>query len=141
LKKLSPSFAVATCGVVALLSLWNIKDYYKQTEVYVVPRDPYGVALQQQRLQDVISNLPAVRVVGYFREPGFDPFPGSGRQLAAQYAVAPRMLVPQARAPQDWVLGDFARAMDRSGFALANGVHVVKVFPNDVVLFQRNGAQ
>ena len=127
--------------MVALLSLWGIRDFYNDTEDYVLPRDPYGVALQQTRLQSAISSLPAVRMVGYFKEPSpDDSFPGGFRRLGAQYAVAPRALVLQDQSPQEWVIGDFSQPMDFARFAQARGLHVVKVLADGIVLFQRNGA-
>jgi hypothetical protein len=127
--------------MVTLLSLGGIKGIYQRAEIRAGAGDPYGVRLQQARLQEAIANLPAIRVVGYLTEPGLDFAAAAKKQLGAQLAFAPRMLVRQARFPQDWVVGDFARPIDLPAFAQAHGLRVVRDFGGGVVLFQRNAGQ
>jgi hypothetical protein len=110
-------------------------------EIRAAAGDPYGVRLQQARLQNVISSLGAIRVVGYLQEPSLDFATSARKQLGAQLAFAPRMLVRQARFPQQWVVGDFGRPIDLAEFARTHGLHVVRNFGGGIVLFERNGGQ
>jgi hypothetical protein len=126
--------------MVTLLSLWSIKGIYQRSAIPAGAGDPYGVRWQQARLQGVISSLPPVRVVGYLQDPGVDLFTGARKQLGAQYAFAPRLLLRQGRFPQEWVVGDFARPIDPVSFAQTNRLQVVKVLGGGIVLFRRNGA-
>ena len=141
LNRSSPILAIAVCGMVTVLSLGSIKDIYERREIRAGSGDPYGVLLQQARLQGVVSSLPAIRVVGYLQDPGVDFFTGAKKQLGAQMAFAPRMLVRQSRFAQQWVVGDFSRPIDLPSFAQSNGLQVVRNFGGGIVLFQRIGAR
>jgi hypothetical protein len=139
MKPPSPRFAIAICGIVTVLSLWNIADFYQHTQDRITAVDPYGVLPQQARFSRVVGQLPAVSVFGYLNEPGLDAFTADKKLLGALYAVAPRMLVLQSVLPQQWVIGDFSRPIDAVGFARDSGMEVVKDFGGGIVLFQRVG--
>ena len=136
MKKHSPGFAAAVCGIVALLSLWNVGTAWKQKGA----GDVYGVIAQQTRLQELIFSLPAVNVVGYFTEASPELGTDVNKLLGAEYAFAPRILVRQSQFPQQWVVGDFSQRVDVAAFARMNGFEVVREFDDGIVLFQRNGS-
>jgi hypothetical protein len=137
MKPPSPRFAIAVCGIVTVLSLWNIADFYQHTQDRITALDLYGVLAQQTRFSSVVGQLPAVSVFGYLNEPGLDAFTADKKLLGALYAVAPRMLAWQTSSPQQWVIGDFSQPINLTWFARANGLEVVKDFGGGLVLFQR----
>jgi hypothetical protein len=137
----SRGFAVAICGIVALLSLWNVGNLYEPAQDTPLTGDPYGVREQETRLQGVMALLPAGSVVGYLTEPGLDAFTGDKKLLAAQYAFAPRILVRQTLSPQRLVIGDFSGPINPATYASMYGLHVARDFGNGIVLFVRNGGQ
>jgi hypothetical protein len=138
-KILSPRFAAAMCGMVAVLSLWNTVNGYRKTESGTARGDRYGVLLQQARLRGLISSLPAVNVVGYFTDPESGLVTDVDKLLGAEYAFAPRILVRQSEFPQQWVVGDFSRRIDLAGFARTHGFRIVGDFGDGIILFERNG--
>jgi hypothetical protein len=141
LTTLTPGLAVAVCGIVVVLSLSNVGNLYEQTKARAAFGDPYGVLVQSARLQAAISSMPPNGAAGYLNEPDPDAFTGAKKLLGAQYAFAPRMLVPQTQSPQQLVIGDFSRPVDLAEFARLYGLRVVRDFGNGIVLFQRNGRQ
>ena len=141
MKTPSPQFAAAACGLIAVLSLWNTLDACRKTETGAARGNPYGIELQQARLQGLISSLPAVSVVGYFTDPDSGLVTDVGKLLGAEYAFAPRILVRQSQFPQQWVVGDFSRPIDLAGFAQMHGFQLVGDFGDGIVLFKRNRDQ
>jgi hypothetical protein len=137
MKPPSSRFALAVCGIVALLSFSNTRNFYELTQDRTSRGDPYDVLPVQARFEGVVSQLPAVNVFGYLNEPLLDQFTADKKLLGARYAVAPRMLAPQEVSPQQWVIGDFSLPIDLDSFAQANGLAVVRDFGHGVVLFQR----
>jgi len=137
MKPPSSRFAIAVCGIVALLSLWSARDFYEQTQDRTTEGDPYGVLPQQARFEGLVAKLPAVNVFGYLNEPVLDEFAADKKLLGARYGLAPRMLARQTLYPQQWVIGDFSEPVNLTSFAQANGLDVVQDFGGGIVLFQR----
>jgi hypothetical protein len=82
--------------------------------------------------------VPASAVLGYLTD--LDPSQQAygSAFLAAQYAVAPRVLVlidPQTR--PEWAVGNFTRPMDFSAVGAAKGYAMNADLGNGVVLFHR----
>jgi hypothetical protein len=139
MKPPSSRFAIAVCGIVALLSLGSARDFFEQTRERTTEGDPYGVLPQQARFEGIVSGLPAVNVFGYLNEPVLDEFTADKKLLGARYAIAPRMLAPQTLYPQQWVIGDFSEPVNLTSFAQANGLEVVQPLGDGIVLFRRIG--
>jgi len=150
----SRALVVATYGIVALLSLLNLRGLREQTQAPITSPDPFGVLRQEERFRGVIAMLPAVSQVGYLPEPDVDAFTAETDLLGARDAFAPRMLVQQAESPQQLVIGDFSGAANpsvkpgssttarfASVYASVYGLRVVRDFGDGIVLFERNGGQ
>jgi hypothetical protein len=105
--------------------------------------DAYGVESALQRFATAATRLPPLGTVGYISDLPVTSKNGTPAFLAAQYALAPRLLtlVEQTRPPQ--AVGNFSRPADyaaagaRAGYAveadLGNGVVLYRVVSNTVV--------
>ncbi len=130
-------------GAVALLSLIAALDYYRYTTlVNARTPDPYRIGYQEPRFREVGEMLPVDSVVGYVSNLEFQGVRGAAAFFGAQYALAPRILVPYT-SPQatDLVLGSFSADVETSDIASEltrdKGMHVVRDFDAGVVLFRK----
>jgi hypothetical protein len=121
--------------VVAIASLWAAANSLEIASQQ--PRDPYGVDLALQRFAAAATHLPPRGDVGYISDLPLSDHAGTAAFLAAQYALAPRVLVQVDRKTPAHAVGNFARPGD---FAAAGGKAGYKVqadLGNGVVLFNR----
>jgi hypothetical protein len=99
--------------------------------------DPYAVALAETRFAPALPQLPPSAALAYVSDLPVGELAGTTAFLAAQYALAPRMLVvAEGRPTADWAVGNFSRPSPyapvgaRFGFAMVsdqgNGVIVYK---------------
>jgi len=119
-------------GIAAMLSLYGVLDFYgNQTELNRVQQDPYKIAAQEKRFEELRRELPPLALVGYLTDMKPDP----AIFLGVQYALAPALLVAQPSS--DLVVGNFSRPLDYAEFGRARGLILVKDFSNGAVLFRK----
>lgn len=136
----SPSIsirALAGIAAAAALALTGALDYSQFLSEYSRSADQFQIGAQQARFRDVLAALPAGGVVGYVSDIPPSEAPGQAMLGAAQYALAPRVLVPLKRGGNtDWVVGSFARPDEAPRVAAERGLSIVTDYGNGVVLFR-----
>ena len=123
----------ATLGLViaALLSLYGTLDFYgAQIERNKTQKDSYQIGAQEQRFEALKRELGANAVAGYVSD-----LSDAGILLSAQHALAPVLLVDDV--PYQFVVGNFSKPLDYSGFGRARNLVLVKDFGNGVTLFRK----
>jgi hypothetical protein len=123
----SVAAAVSLCLYGAFASL-EFESAYQQQNA-----DPYKVAQQLRRFEQVVANVSKDAELGYvtYAQPG--SVVESAMFLGAQYALAPRLLIKGASKPQ--ILGNFSRPGDFAAFGKSQGLRLKQDFGNGVVLF------
>ncbi len=98
-------------------------------------RDPFQVQAQTERFRGVMEVLPASAVVGYVTD--LQPTDRSATIIfrTAQYTLAPRILQPGTA--QEWVIGNFSKALDFRAAGAGKGLQLVQDYGNGVVLYRR----
>jgi hypothetical protein len=100
--------------------------------------DLYGGERAQSRFAPLLPQVPESAEVGYITD--LDPSQQvyASALLAAQYAVAPRLVVMiDARTRPEWAVGNFSKPQDFAAAGDARGYAMVQDFGNGVVLFRR----
>jgi hypothetical protein len=86
--------------------------------------DPFGVESAMQRFAPAAARLPPFGSVGYISDLPVLSQDGMTAFLAAQYALAPRLIAPVERTTPQQAVGNFSRPTDyatvgaRAGYAL-----------------------
>jgi hypothetical protein len=98
-------------------------------------RDPFQVQVQTERFRGVMDVLPPSAVVGYMTD--LEPKDRSAPIIfrTAQYTLAPRLLQPGTA--QEWVIGNFSKALDFRAIGAGKGLQLVQDYGNGVVLYRR----
>lgn len=126
-------FAVALVAVYGALNSYQVSAEYARQYP-----DAYGGERARIRFAPLLSKLPAAAELGYFSDldrsqPAFAP-----AFLAAQYAVAPRILLfLDAQTMPEWAVGNFSKPLDYAPLGEARGYSMTGDMGNGVVLFRR----
>jgi hypothetical protein len=134
--------ALLAAGATVLLSLSALLDLYQATTAYNAKNpDPFRIGYQEPRFREVGSQLPLDEPVGYVSDLEFTELRGAAAFFGAQYALAPRILVPydHPRAGR-FTVGNFSAEVNlpdvTSRLAREKGLRVVRAWDNGVVLFR-----
>lgn len=134
-----PASLLAAVFALALLApLGALQSYRVAKELAAASDDPYGVARAVERLSPLRDRLPDSARVVYFTDVPVNTEAGTAAFLAAQYALAPCLLVDAGATPQpEWAVGNFSKPQDysRPGYAL------VADFGNGAILYRRGDAR
>src|ERR1700720_4404779 len=109
--------AVGVLGAFGGLNSYEVSSNYAEK----FP-DAYGGAVAQVRFAPLLERVPAAAELGYFTD--LDPGEKASESafLAAQYAVAPRVLVTmQSSGRLEWAVGNFSRPQDFAAAGAARG--------------------
>ena len=123
----------------ALFALFAVLDFWSFTLRFnrQYP-DLYGIDLHERRLQTLVGELPPEAVVGYVSDLSFDTLDGQTAFFAAQYALAPRVVVMHdSHYVEDLVLGYYSRQIDPLAEAANLGMKLREDFGSGVALFER----
>jgi hypothetical protein len=128
---------------VALVAVYGALNSYQVSAEYARQfPDAYGGDRARIRFAPLESKVPANGELGYFTDldpsqPAYAP-----AFLAAQYAVAPRILsFVDAKTTPDWAVGNFSKPQDYASAGAAHGYSLVADLGNGVVLFRRPAAK
>jgi hypothetical protein len=127
------ALAVAVLGAAGALSSYQVSASYAQQYP-----DAYGGERAQARFAPLLNRVPASAELGYLTDldgsqPAFAP-----AFLAAQYALAPRVLTfLDDRQKPEWAVGNFTKPMDFAAAGEAHGYAMAADLGNGVVLFRR----
>jgi hypothetical protein len=131
--------AAIAAGVIAMFSamtLYSVTRLMNETS-----RDPFQVQLASVQFAPVGSRLPANAVLGYVSDLDLNTDSGKAAFFAAQYAVAPRILVDAAKFERvDLVLGNWGREQDYAAAGRPRGLTLIEDLGNGIVLY-RKGAR
>lgn len=134
-----PALLPAAVFALALLApLGALQSYRVAKEMAAASQDPYGVARAVERLSPLRERLPAGARVAYFTDVPVNTEAGTAAFLAAQYALAPCLLVDADATPRpEWAVGNFSKPQDfsRPGYKLAAD------FGNGAILYRRGDAR
>jgi hypothetical protein len=134
----NPSLAIAAVLAVAVLGAAGALNSYQVSARYAeqLP-DAYGGEHAQTRFAQLIERVPASAVLAYFTD--LDPGPAyDSAFLAAQYAVAPRVLVfLHGQPPPEWAAGNFSKPADFAAAGEAKGYAMIADLGQGVILFRR----
>ena len=103
--------------------------------------DPYRISYQEPRFREAAALLPLDEPVGYLSNLELNELRGAAAFFGAQYALAPRILIPfpDARAGR-FVVGNFSAEVELSDatsrLAREHNLRVVRAFDNGVVIFE-----
>lgn len=121
-----------------LLSLWGAFSYYDAEtaeQARAENRDPYRIQAARDRFADFLQAVEPGAVLGYISDARPGTVAAGAWFAAAQYAVAPRLLLTGADRRQ--VLGNFHRASNASAAGAKYGLQVDRDFGDGVVLFRK----
>ena len=128
-------FAVAVVALYGALNSYQVSAEYARQYP-----DAYGGERARVRFAPLLSKIPANGELGYFSDldrshPAFAP-----AFLAAQYAVAPRILLfVDSKTTPEWAVGNFTKPQDYAPLGEARGYSLAADLGNGVVLFRRKG--
>ncbi len=135
----NPTFIKAAALVVAVLGAAGAFSSYQVSAAYAQQYpDAYGGERAEIRFAPLAERVPESAELGYFTDldpsqPAYAP-----AFLAAQYAVAPRMLVfLNGKEQPDWAVGNFSKPVDFAAAGEAHGYAMTADLGNGVVLFRR----
>lgn len=129
---------MAGIAVVAALALAGALDYSQFLSEYSRSADQFQIGAQAARFRDALAALPAGGIAGYVSDVPSSDVQGQAMLGAAQYALAPRVLVPLKRGGNaEWVVGSFARPNEAPRVAAERGLRIVSDYGNGVVLFRK----
>ena len=121
--------------VAAVLALWGVLEYFGFEASYQEQyRDPYQIAGQSARLENFRETVAADEVLGYLTDAAPGSVVSDSMFLAAQYALAPRILDRKTNYHQ--VLGNFTRPADFAAIGRQYGLSLQRDFGDGVVLYQ-----
>lgn len=126
------ALAVAVLGAAGALSSYQVSAEYARQYP-----DAYGGERAQARFEPLAARIPASASLGYFTDldssaPAYAP-----AFLAAQYALAPRVLIPVDREKPEFAVGNFSRPTDFAAAGEARGYAFQADLGNGVILFKR----
>jgi hypothetical protein len=127
------SLAVGVLGAFGALNSYNVSSAYSEK----FP-DAYGGGAALTRFAPLLERVPAGAKLGYLTD--LDPSQPAytAAFLAAQYAVAPRMLfLDVAKENPEWAVGNFSKPLDFAAAGSAQGYETVADLGNGVVLYHR----
>jgi hypothetical protein len=120
--------------VAAVLAMWGVFEYFGFEESYQEQsRDPYQIAGQATRLETFRDAVAADAVLGYLTDAAPGSVVSDSMFLAAQYALAPRLL--DKKTNYQHVLGNFTRPADFAAIGRQYGLSVQRDFGEGVVLY------
>ena len=102
-------------------------------------KDPYDIQATAERMAPLKVRVPAGAVLGYISDVKLETDAGKAVFFAAQYALAPRLLVDaRANAPYEFVLGNFAQGADYQAIGRGAGLTLVEEFDRGVILYRKD---
>ncbi|MBZ5727799.1 MAG: hypothetical protein LAP87_22745 [Acidobacteriia bacterium] len=129
---------IGVLAVAILAVLASLNSYQGSADERRQARDRYGVESALLRLAAASRRLPPAGAVGYLSDLQLSDQAGTPAFLAAQYVLAPHLLVPvDAHASTEWAVGNFSRPVDFAAVGARAGYTMVTDMGNGVVLYRK----
>jgi len=126
------------CAAVVVLTAAGLLNLFDASSEQAKQGDPYIIEQQIERLQPAQAELPPAAKVGYISDMDMATTRGLLAFDAARYALAPRLLLPDAGVqPGDWVLGNFSSSRDFVEAGTRAGLAIHKDLGNGIVLYRK----
>jgi len=124
---------------VGLVAVYGALNSYQVSAEYARQfPDAYGGERAHIRFAPLDSKLPSTAELGYITDLNPSQSAYTPAFLAAQYAVAPRiLLVLDAKTMPEWAVGNFSKPQDYAAMGDADGYALVADLGNGIVLFRR----
>ena len=122
---------IAGIGIVAVAAVLVSADSLQLSSQ--LQQDPWSVDAAVQRFQPAAARLPATGAIGYISDLAVN----SAAFLTAQYALAPRLLVPVGNAEPEQAIGNFSKPSDYAGIGAKAGYRVEADLGNGVILYRK----
>jgi hypothetical protein len=122
-------------GIVSVLAIAAALQSYNLSAQQAP--DPYKVTAGQARFAAALEILPASGVIGYLSDMQVGGANGAIAYMSAQYAMAPRAIVPAEKSHPEWALGNFARPGNFAERGAQTGYRIVRDLGNGVVIYRR----
>jgi hypothetical protein len=129
IRVLAGLLAVAIAAVLASADSLQLASQLQQ--------DPWGVESAAQRFADAAARLPPLDQIGYISDLPVTGKDGTPAFLAAQYALAPRLLTPVGRTGPQQAVGNFSRPTDYAKAGAEAGYAVEADLGNGIVLYTK----
>ncbi|WP_321473861.1 hypothetical protein [uncultured Paludibaculum sp.] len=132
--------ALAGVAAVAAVALLGALQQYGLSDQYATQfHDPFHVMAQQERLQPVLTRIPATEKVGYFSDLPDSDLSEQAAFAYTQYAVAPRVLVPMKDKwkPVWWIGALSSNKADLAAEGQSRGLVLVENLGSSVGLYRR----
>ncbi len=130
---------IAASLTLGVLGAWGALNSYQVSASYAEQfPDAYGGEHAQARFAPLAARVPASAELGYFTDLDAAQLAYESAFLAAQYALAPRVLVfLDGRSPPEWAVGNFSKPADFAAAGEARGYSMIADLGNGVILFRR----
>lgn len=122
---------VAGISIVAIATVLASADSLQLSTQ--LQQDPWSVEAAVQRFQGATMQLPRSGEVGYISDLAVN----SAAFLTAQYALAPRLLIPVDQMDPEQAVGNFSKPSDYAGIGAKAGYRVEADLGNGVVLYRK----
>jgi hypothetical protein len=133
-------FHTAAVAAVGALGLYGaLQQYAFVRDADQQNRDPFRIIEIQANVGTLAARLPAGSEVGFFTDLPPAEVAARGAFIAAQYGLAPHLLVRDTEKPR-YVIGVFAQSKDLQGAGDERGLEVVEVLSPGFVLFEKKKA-
>jgi hypothetical protein len=138
-KPVYPPLVLLAIAAAAALSSWGALDFYRSASSFAEANpDRHGIAAATDRFRPAAAILPESAVVGYLSDVRFGDVRGSTAFFGAQYALAPRLLVPYpGRHEAPWVVGNFSRPVNYQELARSHDLEVVQDLGRGLAVFRK----
>lgn len=131
----------AAVAALSIVAAYNAVIQFGYADAFAAQtRDPYKVLEMEAKVSRIVDRIPAAERVGYFSDVPFSAPAGQAAFFAAQYALAPRIVVREgvsSAARARYWLGVFAREQDFAQAGARRGLALEQDLGGYVVLYRR----
>ncbi len=103
--------SVAACLAIALLSLWNIPQFWSTLSEPAQASDPWGIAARHAGFAAMAAKLGTVKTLGFITAAA-DPATTEALYYDAAYELAPRFVLLNDNHPSEFIAGSFTTPID-----------------------------
>jgi hypothetical protein len=139
--KFSVGVIAASIAAGAIALFGGMTAYSVSRVLNKASKDPFHVQIALEQFAPVRARVPATAVLGYASDLPLSSDAGKAGFFAAQYALAPRILVDSASRDRfEYVLGNWARKQDYAAAGKSRGLDPIEDLGNGIFLY-RKGAR
>jgi hypothetical protein len=134
---------IAALAIASVLSMGASIEYFGLIEKLTGQAgDTYRIEAQVTRYAQVLARTPGESKIGYFNDRQKGSIGASAALSAAQFALAPKLLVDdEDRQDIQYWVGDFTAPREFAKIGEVKGLELVADLGNGVVLYRRGAAK